>query len=137
MENDTRLTLKGSILNFTKWDDTIHFFVLKFYKMYNVYPNLLLASDYTYQKIDLYAQMHPERIMDPDGVMTIEASDCEYTGISDFSAVDYSLEFCFDNEITEGNFLLVFDEEPDFSGEPLPVVEIEEKQTVYQFEKTA
>jgi len=39
------LLLKGFILDFTKWDDAINIFALKFHQKYNVYPNILLASE--------------------------------------------------------------------------------------------
>jgi len=35
--------------------------------------------------------------------------------------------------LTLGNFILVFDEEPDFDGEPLPIVE--DVGRVYEFKK--
>jgi hypothetical protein len=118
MESDGVLQLKGFITDFSVWDDTIHLFVLKFHEKYNVYPNILLASDPTYRKIDLHAQKHPERLIDPDGE-NIEAGNTPYEGISYFTTEDYTLECCLELELTKGNFLLVFDEEPDFDGEPV------------------
>jgi len=135
MEEDNRLILKGFILDFTEWDDTIHIFALKFHQRYNVYPNILLASDSTYRKIDLYAQMHPERLIDPDGEDTIETSSCPYEGLSYFTTSDYTLECCLDYDLTEGNFTLIFDEDPDFGGEP--VEKGEKPDNVYVFRKSA
>ena len=62
MEDSGILKLTGIITDFSIWDDTIHIYAVKFHDQYNVYPNILLASDLTYRKIDLYAQMHPDRI---------------------------------------------------------------------------
>ena len=135
MEEDNRLILKGFIADFTLWDDTIHIFVLKFHQQHNVYPNILLANDSTYRKIDLYAQMHPDRLVDPDGEDTIETSRYSYEGISYFTTEDYNLECCLDFELTEGNFTLIFDEDPDFDGEPVPVVG--EVDGVYVFRRSA
>jgi hypothetical protein len=134
VEKDDRLILKGAITDYTSWDDTIHLTVCKFHEKFNVYPNILLASDKTYRKIDLYAQMHPERLIDPDGE-NIEAGNTPYEGISYFTAEDYNLECCLDFELTEGNFTLIFDEDPDFDGEPVPIPEETEK--VYFFRKSA
>jgi len=78
--------------------------------------------------------MHPERLYDPDGQNTIVESNYSYVGIDVFVAEDYSLDCCIDYDLTEGNFTLVFDEAPDFSGEP---VVVEEPQRVYQFKKIA
>jgi len=135
MEIKDILQLISSIMNFLKWDDTIHIFALKFYQKYNVYPNILLASEATYKKIDLYAQMHPERLYDPDGQNTIVESSHSYEGIDVFVTENYSLDCCIDYDLTEGNITLVFDEAPDFSGEPIP--EIEETKKIYQFKKSA
>jgi hypothetical protein len=138
MEEDGRLKLNGIITDYTIWDDTIHLFVVKFHDQFNVYPNILLASDSTYRKIDLYAQMHPNRIMitgDDGNVETIETSDEPYNGLSSFVTEDYELECCMDYDLPEGSFVLVFDEAPDFDGEP--VEEDEEVVGVYAYRKIA
>jgi hypothetical protein len=134
MAEDNRLIMKGSILDFAEWDATIHTTAMKFYEQFNVYPNILLASDKTYRKIDLYAQMHPDRLRDQDHE-SILSSDTPYEGISFFTTVDYNLECCLDMDLTLGNFTLIFDEDPDFDGEPVP--EPQEKDNVYQFRKIA
>ena len=139
MEQDTRLMLSGCILNFSIWDDTIHSFVTKFKAKFNVYPNILLASDSTYRKIDLFAQKHPERIMkenDDGSIDTIETSDETYTGLSYFATEDYELECCIDYDLQEGYFTLIFDEAPDFSGEPI-VEEKDAQGKIYAFRKSA
>jgi len=135
MENDNRLKLSGCILDFTVWDDTINLFAVKFYEKFSVYPNILLASDETYRKIDLYAQMQPDRLIAPDDE-TILSSNESYTGISDFIAEEYTLECCFDYDLTEGNFILIFDEAPDFGGEPI-LEEEKEAGIIYQYKRSA
>jgi len=133
------LQLNGYIKDFMVWDDAIDHFSSKFYEKYNVYPNILLASSETYQKIDLIAQKYPERIRiydDDINYETIETSNESYNGLSHFATENYELEFCIDYELTMGNFSLVFDEAPDFDGEPEPVP-IEEKERVYHFKKSA
>jgi hypothetical protein len=138
MEEDGRLKLSGIIIDFSIWDDTIHLFVVKFHDQFNVYPNILLASDSTYRKIDLYAQMHPNRIMiteDDGNVETIETSDESYNGLSSFVTEDYELECCLDNDLQEGSFVLVYDETPDFDGEA--VEKFGEGEGVYAYRKIA
>jgi hypothetical protein len=138
VENSGVLKLAGVITDFSKWDDTIHLSAVKFHTQYSVYPNILLASDFTYRKIDLYAQKHPNRIIttDNDGnIETIETSDVPYEGLSCFVTKDYELECCMDFDLQEGYFTLIFDEEPDFDGEP--VEEVEERENVYSYRKIA
>jgi len=84
MEKDTRLKLKGKITDYAVWDDTIDLHVEKFYKKHNVYPNILLANEFTYRRIDMFAQMHPERLIDVDGEETFETSIMPYNGINEF-----------------------------------------------------
>ena len=139
-EHDNILKSSGFILDFSKWDDSIHFAAVQFHDKYNVYPNILLASDSTYRKIDLYAQKHPERIVtldDDGGFETIETSNEPYTGLSSFTTEDYELECCMDYDLQEGSFVIIFDEAPDFDGEPEPVTETEGRPRIYQFKKIA
>jgi len=137
-EDDGVLKLTGVITDFSIWDDTIHLTVEKFHDQFNVYPNILLANDSTYRKIDLYAQMHPDRIVttNNDGnIETIETSNESYNGLSCFKTEDYELECCLDYDLQEGYFTLIFDEAPDFDGEPIE--ETEEQENVYVFKKIA
>jgi hypothetical protein len=138
MEEDVRLKLTGIITDYSIWDDTIHLFVVKFHGQFNVYPNILLASDSTYRKIDLYAQMHLNRIVtngDDGEIETIETSDEPYSGLSSFVTEDYELECCMDYDLDEGYFLLIYDEAPDFDGEA--VEEPDKPEMIYQYRKIA
>jgi hypothetical protein len=138
MEDDKRLKLTGIITDFSVWDDTIHFTSVKFHGQFNVFPNILLASDCTYRKIDLYAQMYPNRIMitgNDGNIETIETSDEPYNGLSHFVTEDYELECCLDSDLPDGSFTLIFDESPDFDGEP--VEEPDEPEIIYQYRKIA
>ena len=138
MEDSGILKLTGVIIDFSKWDDTIHLSAMKFHNQYSVYPNILLASEPTYRKIDLYAQMHPNRIVTTgiDGnIETIETSNEPYNGLSLFVTEDYELECCMDYDLQEGYFTLIFDEAPDFDGEQ--VEKPEEEESVYNYRKIA
>jgi len=136
MEPEGVLKLKCFISDFSIWDDTINIYAIKFHEKYNVYPNILLASDDTYHKIDLYAQMHPDRLVTADGEENILTSKNSYEGISEFVTEEYVLDCCFDFDLTLGNFILIYDETPEFDGEPVPVPE-QGKQKIYQFKKSA
>jgi hypothetical protein len=138
VEDSGVLKLTGVITDFSIWDDAIHLFAVKFYNQYNVYPNILLANNSTYRKIDLYAQMHPDRIRiydDDSSFETIETSNEPYNGLSHFATEDYELECCMDYDLQEGYFTLIFDEVPDFDGES--VEKPEEKENIYTYRKIA
>jgi hypothetical protein len=121
----------GIITDFPHWDDIIHEAVIQFHKQYLVYPNILLASQETYRQIDLYAQIHPERLRHEDE--DFEDSSIPYEGLSTFSGPDYTLNFCLDPDLSDGHFTLIYDEAPDFGGEPEEEPkETEDKGYVYK-----
>jgi hypothetical protein len=138
MEDNGIFKLTGIIVNYSIWDDTIHLNAVKFHDQFNIYPNILLASDSTYRKIDLYAQIHPDRISttdDDSNIETIETSDEPYNGLSQFVTEDYELECCLDFDLAEGYFTLIYDETPDFDGEP--VEKPDEEENIYTYRKIA
>jgi hypothetical protein len=136
--HDSRLKLKGFIHDFTEWGTTIYSFVEKFHKKHNVYPNIFLASRATFDKIDFYAQIHPEIIfiLEDDGSSkNIDMN--EYSGINRIEFPDCTLDFCIDFEASLGDITLMYDEAPDFSGEPIPEEEVKETKSVLQLKKSA
>ena len=105
------------ISDYGSWDDTIHENSLKFHKSYSVYPNLMLASEATWGKIDEYANIY-----NPEGIKA-NYDDIEYDkngtrSISSFVTEEYCLGFCVDERAGTDYFFLVFDEDPTFDGEP-------------------
>ena len=80
--------------------------------------------------------MHPDRLVTADGEENILTSKNSYEGISEFVTEEYVLDCCFDFDLTLGNFILIYDETPEFDGEPVPVPE-QGKQKIYQFKKSA
>ena len=139
METDKRLKLQGFISDYMIWDDTINGYAERFYEKYNVYPNILEANEFTLRRIDLAAQMHPDRIRNAETEETIKESNMPYEGLGTFIAEDYSLEMCLDFDLADGIFTLIFDEDPSFDG--LPEFEDEEKEAgnekLYVFRKSA
>jgi len=127
------IKLKAKITDFSVWDYTIHLYVKQFHQQHNVYPNILLANDFTYSKINIRVQLHPERLIDYEG-KNAKKSDITFRGIGSFDAFNYSLHFCTDNKLADDMFMLVFDASPDFDGEPIPeeIEENEENQYVYK-----
>ena len=138
-EKDKRLKLQGFIKDYMAWDDTINGYVENFYKKYNVYPNILEANEFTLRRIDLAAQIYPDRIVNADTEENINECDIPYEGLSTFIAENYELEMCFDFDLAEGTFTLIFDEDPSFDG--MPEDEEEEKdegnEKLYVFKKSA
>jgi hypothetical protein len=116
---DRVFKLECFIIDFSLWDDTVHEAIITFYQKFYFFPNILLAGNLIYRKIDLYGQKYPERLIDPDGEKTIEISQLPYAGISYFTGQTYSLEFCLNEELAVGNFTLIYDEMLEFDREPI------------------
>jgi hypothetical protein len=111
----------GFISDYSRWDDIIHKGILRFFALYKVHPNILLASGATFDKIDNYLKQHPENL-----VFSGEGEPPPFEGLSSFAGENYELEFCLDADQGENYFILVYDETPDFDGEKLPESDREE-----------
>ena len=106
------------ITDYEYWDDKINENATLFFKTYSIYPNILIASKSTWEKIDEFAnQNNPNLIQNPDEPIYVIDDGEEIKSISTFVASEYSLEFCLDNKVSENSFILVFDEDPTFDGE--------------------
>lgn len=107
------------INDYAEWDDIIHEHSCIFFKSYSIYPNLLLASKKTWEKIDEYANLYnPENIKPPDQNNIDYNQEDDLKSISCFVTSEYSLEFCIEEKANENYFILIFDEDPIFDGEP-------------------
>jgi hypothetical protein len=98
------------------WDRAFDENVCAFFKTYSVYPNIALASVGTWEKVD-------ECALDSRGDICMDIDDPgsfddEETMLSFFRTPDYTVEFCRDETLAEDCYLLVFDEDPIFDGEP-------------------
>ena len=120
MTNNSILKMICSISDYSTWDDTIHEHACKFFKSYSIYPNILLASKITWQKIDEYANLFkPENIKKSNtDIIDDEENNGDIKSISTFTTSSYSLEFCLDEKANADYCILIFDEDPTFDGEP-------------------
>ncbi|MFP3043073.1 hypothetical protein LQZ19_14765 [Treponema primitia] len=117
----------GFIDDYSRWDDIINERVNRFYTLYRVHPNILLASGATFDRIDAFLRLHPENL-----AYSGEGEAPDFDGFSTFIGEDYTLEFCLDADQRENYFILVFDETPDFDGEAEPETEEEEPKFSYR-----
>ena len=117
MNTPKTLKMLCFIKNYEFWDGIIHEHSLKFHKTYSVYPNIMLAKQETWDKIDEYANLiNPGHITNPGGAEEVGEDDLK--SISTFTTDEYFLEFCLDDKVKDDYFILVFDETPTFDGEP-------------------
>lgn len=105
-----------TITGWARWDHDIHQAVEDFRERLGHTPNLLLASEVTHARIDMAARK--DNILGPEGELP---DDGEYTPLAAFHGADYTLEFCIDDDVPEGRFSLIYDDDPDGDGgEPVP-----------------
>jgi hypothetical protein len=116
----------GYINDYPQWDDIIDEKVKRFYQLYRVYPNILLACAATFDNIDNCLKQHPDNLVFSDS-----GEPPPFEGLSTFTATDYELEFCLDTDQKEHNFILVYDEAPDFDGEEEP--ELGNQEPYYRY----
>ncbi len=110
------------------WDDTIHAHAVKFHDRYSIYPNIMQAGKETWKEIDHYANLfHPGRIewddlagLEPEEMeeTDAESEEEEIKSLSGFATLDYSLEFCIEESVKDKYFILLYDGNPIFDGEP-------------------
>ena len=97
------------------WDHRIHAGVQDFRARFTVTPNILVANEITLARIDMAAAK--ANIRDRDGVPAEEGA---YTPLDSFIGPDYRLDLCIDPNLPDASFSLIYDEDPDGGGEPVP-----------------
>jgi hypothetical protein len=98
-----------------KWADMVNEKVMDFHRERGHYPNIMLASRKTYDRIDTYCKANPENLS-----WVGDGEPPDFDGLGRFSAVNYHLELCIDENLKGGKVKLVYDETPKFDGEEAP-----------------
>jgi len=129
--------------DWTVWDDTIYAQIGVFTSRHGVTPNILLANEASYSRLNLASANTAmrENIHGPNGE-TPEPD--EFPELDGFETADCSLCFCLDTMLSDHCFQLIhdadawFDDDPDGDdGEPIPVEEAEENLELPELEKSA
>ena len=104
------------IARWARWDDEFHDAVQAFRERFALSPNVLLANETTFARIDMAAAK--ENVSNADGEC---AQEGEYTPLACFSGPDYDLDFCIEAALPTGQFSLIYDADPGGDdGEPVP-----------------
>ena len=94
--------------NMREWNHEIHRQVVEFKNEHKTFPNILLMNHETLKCIDL--------------VMTQELYQNGLTdkpqGLDVFAHEDYELQVCVSEDLINGEFALLFDDEAEFIEEP-------------------
>lgn len=96
------------------WDKAIDRCVRDFEARFGVVPNVLLANNVTFQRINMAAdKSHVGNAAGDD------APEHEYVDITGFAGPDYVVAFAVNERLADRKFALLYDEDPD-GGEPWP-----------------
>jgi len=90
------------------WNHIIAFSVEDFSSHFHLYPNYLLANDYTLSQIDFIASIRPN--INPKMIGTFTSKEKGYEAL-----------FCIENMLLDKEFILVYDDESD---EDTPIEDI-------------
>ncbi len=103
------------IRSWAGWDHEVNEFVLEFRDRFSVSPNVLLANEVTFNRIDMAAT--------EDNIVGDEGQHPEpgaYAPLEAFNGPDYSLMFAFDDTLPDLRVSLIYDPDPAGDGEPVP-----------------
>lgn len=108
------------ITSWGEWDKTVHEAVADFKKRCRLIPNLLMASDQTFRRVDLAANANRQNIAGDDRLAPPES--VPFIELSGFGGNGYILDMVIGNQVPMDSFLLIYDSDPD-GGLPFPEVD--------------
>lgn len=100
------------------WDDELHAAGLDFKEKFQIYPNILIASDTTYNRINLVANQKRDRLKDENGASWSDESG--FVDLSTFVDEEWEVDFMQDNGLADDVIVLIYDSDPDDGGEDIP-----------------
>ena len=101
--------------DYDEWPQTLATHITEFIQIHSVAPNLLAASREVYVEMDRVAQSKRTMVVDATGKHPGEG---EQFGISAFVTDECEVEFVLTEATLEPEYLLIYDREPEFDGEP-------------------
>lgn len=110
--DDMRETAK--ITKISEWSHELHMLIMAFKNRYGVFPNIMLANDETYRRIDMLANTNSRKsIRTPEGKIPEGP-----VVIKIFSADVYHVNFCLKFELELYQVILIHDDGSGDGGEP-------------------
>ena len=110
------LTTTFSFDSLISWDHQLNSWVKEFKADLEYYPNILLASNETYARIDLVVNARgKDKLRNSEGA---GAPEEEFVSMNGFKGDGYELDFCMDDNTGVDTVRLIYDSDPD-GGLPL------------------
>ncbi|MEI8203314.1 MAG: hypothetical protein WCH34_09900 [Bacteroidota bacterium] len=113
---------KYTIVLWEQWNKTISDAIDDFYETFLNYPTIMEANSHTYSQFDFLINIIPDelgRVEHRDELtnQVLPISEDEYVEISSFSNKHCSLDFAVFEEHEDREFLLIYDDEPDWDND--------------------
>jgi hypothetical protein len=117
-----------AIGSWRRWALDIDKCVRDFEDRFGVTPNVLLANNVTFQRINMAAdKSHVGNAAGDD------APEHQYVDITGFAGADYVVAFAVSERLADRKFALMYDDDPD-GGEPWPD---EDNDELFEFMRAA
>jgi hypothetical protein len=101
--------------DFEFWPRTVHESIDDFLTRFGMHPNIMCAAAEVWRAVDLAVQEDLQNVVNDKGEHPGPDDTVELSG---FNAPDCHLTFCIHELPAYPAFLLIFDEDPSFDGEP-------------------
>ena len=125
---------------FEKWNEWDHFLssaIADFFQVYMLYPNIFMANDCTHSQIDFITTYNLEKNDNAHLIVneeignyleTLTSEGTEEVCLSSYKKGNCELDFAVNPELLDKEFVLVYDDEPDWGDvDESPVPDIEGK----------
>ncbi len=106
--------------SFEEWPHELYAAIQAFTEEFGVHPNIMCTTTEVYCEIDYFVQFDLENVRNDKGERPTEEDDVE---LSRFLTDTCEVEFTINEMTPFPGFLLVYDKDPTFDGEPEPVEE--------------
>jgi hypothetical protein len=125
-----------NLTKWTEWNSTFAKTIDDFYVSYSVYPNILEANRYTYSQIDFLFNVIPgekQKLHRIDELTNkiIQPQEIEEVSIFSYKSDFCSVEFAIDENLSDKDFLLIFDSDPDWGDDSINKIPVENEKLVF------
>ena len=103
-----------------EWPHELYAATVEFADEFGVHPNIMSATREVYEQIDYFVQFDLENVENEDGT---HPTDEEHVDLASFMTDDCEVWFTITEMTPFPGFLLIYDEDPIFDGEPEPIEE--------------
>lgn len=119
VDNDSEVYFEKKLKfqSFTNWSEELKVECENFYNKNKVWPNLLMASELTFRRIDLAANSKPEHLI-KNGETGISTIPEEFVVLEGYKYLEADISFSINNMLEVNKYILIYDSDPDGEFKP-------------------